>query len=276
MPKIKVGDANIHYHVHGDGEPLMLITGFSGDLYNWKKAIPLLDDHYMVITFDNRGSGHTEAPDAPFTMAQMADDAAGLLDALNIDQVHVLGWSMGGNIAQELTFRHPGKVATLILMSTYIREPDRARFAIDAMIHSVREGASMDTFQTMMQAWCSTESFFRGKVSVCELGEGCDINVLNGFSRQKKALDAFDSRDRLQLISVPVLVVHGEEDIMVPLPYGERLAAGIPNSEFEVIEGAGHFLPPAGYVPLVLDFLAKHPLKEMVGQESAAGIGERN
>ncbi len=261
MPKIKAGDATIHYHVHGEGEPLLLITGFSGDLYNWKKAIPLLDDAYKVITFDNRGSGHTEAPDTPFTVETMADDADALLDALGIERAHVLGWSMGGNVAQELTLRHPEKVGTLVLMSTYQREPDRARFAIDAMIHAVREGASMDTFQTMMQTWCSTESFFHGKLSVCELGEECSINVLNGFSRQKKALDAFDSHGRLQQIQVPTLVIHGDEDIMVPIVFGTKVAAAIPRSEFEVIEGAGHFLPPSGYVPLVLDFLAKHPLE---------------
>lgn len=267
MPRIRVGDAVIHYHVHGRGEPLLLITGFSGDLYNWKKAIPMLDRHYQLITFDNRGSGLTEDPGDAFTMARLADDAAGLLDALGIDRSHVLGWSMGGNVAQELAFRHPRKVATLILMSTYTREPDRSRFAIDAMINAVREGASMNTFQTMMQAWCSTESFFRGKSSACEMGEGCDIKVLNGFSRQKKALDEFESRDRLDLIKMPTLVVHGDEDIMVPLSFGARLAAGIPGAEFEVIEGAGHFLPPSGYVPLVLDFLAKHPLEELIGGE---------
>jgi len=276
MPKIRVGDAVIHYHVQGEGEPLLLITGFSGDLYNWKKAIPLLSPSYKVIIFDNRGSGHTEAPDTEFTMAQMADDAAGLLDALDIDRAHVLGWSMGGNVAQELVFRRPEKVASLILMSTYTYEPNRARFAIDAMIHSVREGASMDTFQTMMQTWCSTEAFFRGKVSVCELGEDCDINVLNGFSRQKRALDAFDSREKLHLITMPTLVVHGEEDIMVPLYFGQKLAAGIAGAEFEVIPGAGHFLPPKGYVPLVMDFLAKHPMEEMVGEERPAGIRERS
>jgi pimeloyl-ACP methyl ester carboxylesterase len=75
----------------------------------------------------------------------------------------------------------------------------------------------------------------------------------------------------LHLIKVPTLVVHGEEDIMVPIEFGRKLAAGIANSEFETIEGAGHFLPPAGYVPLVLDFLAKHPLEEMMGQ----GPGKR-
>ena len=276
MPKIKVGDAVIHYHEQGEGEPLLLITGFYGDLYNWKKALPQLSSSYRVITFDNRGSGHTEAPNAGFTMAQMADDAAGLLEALDIERAHVLGWSMGGNVAQELVLRHPEKVANLVLMSTYAVEPNRSRFAIDAMINSVREGASMETFQTMMQTWCSTESFFRGKASVCELGESCDRSVLNGLARQKAALDAFDSRERLHKIAVPTLVIHGDEDIMLPLCFGGRLAAGIASSEFEIVRGAGHLLPSKGYVPLVLDLLAKHPIDAMAAEARPPGISERN
>jgi 3-oxoadipate enol-lactonase len=271
---LRVGELRTHYHIHGQGEPLLLITGFSGDLYNWKKAIPLLEKSYRVIVFDNRGSGFTEDPGTPFTMETLGDDAAALLDALDIEKAHVMGWSMGGNVAQELALRHPDKVGALVLMSTYMREPDRSRFAIDAMIHAVREGASMDTFQTMMQTWCSTEMFFRGKLSVCELGKGCDINVLDGFFRQKKALDAFDSHDRVHNISAPTLVVHGAEDIMVPLYFGEDLAARIPRSQFEVIAGAGHFLPPPGYVPLALDFLAKHPLSGWSGPCPAAGVSE--
>jgi pimeloyl-ACP methyl ester carboxylesterase len=274
MPTIKVRDARIHYHVYGEGEPLLMIAGLCGDLYNWKKALPHLEKDHKVIVFDNRGSGHTEAPDAPFSMADMGDDAAGLLDALGVARAHVLGWSMGGNVAQEVVLRHPEKVGALVLMSTYMREPDRSRFAIDAMINAVREGACMDTFQTMMQTWCSTEMFFRGKRSVCELGKGCDINVLDGFTRQKRALDAFDSHERVHTIGVPTLVVHGEEDIMVPMHFGEDLASRIAHCQFEVIEGAGHFLPPSGYAPLVLDFLAKHPINEWSEGEAAVHVDQ--
>jgi pimeloyl-ACP methyl ester carboxylesterase len=216
MPTIKVRDVRIHYHVYGEGEPLLMIAGLCGDLYNWKKALPHLEKSHRVIVFDNRGSGHTEAPDAPFSMADMGDDAAGLLDALGVAKAHVLGWSMGGNVAQEVVLRHPEKVGALVLMSTYIKEPDRSRFAIDAMIHSVREGASMETFLMMMQAWCSTDPSFRGKSASWSEQDRSDCHqALEGFARQKKALDAFDSRKLLHMISAPTLVVHGTDDIMV-------------------------------------------------------------
>lgn len=262
MPKVKVRSADIHYHVHGEGEPLLLITGFSGDLYNWKKAIPLLEKRYQVIAFDNRGSGLTEDDGTPFTMDDLADDAAGLLDTLGIEKSHVVGWSMGGNVAQLVAMRHPRRVGGLVLMSTYTKEPDRSRFAIDAMVHSVREGASMETFLQMMNAWCSTEGYYRGKESMCLNSNGCDPRILDGYARQKKALDAFTSKERLRDIRAPTLVIHGIEDIMVPLYFGEEVAASIPGAKFVTIPAAGHFLPPSGYAPAILRFLANHPLKD--------------
>jgi pimeloyl-ACP methyl ester carboxylesterase len=166
MPKIKVGQALIHYHRTGEGEPLLLIAGLGGDLYNWKNAIPHLQGKHRVIAFDNRGAGLTEAPATAFSMETLADDAAGLLDALEIRKAHIIGWSMGGNVAQELTLRHPKRVGTLVLMSTYARAPGRSRFALDTMIRGLREGSSPATAMMMMRAWCSTEAAFADELSV--------------------------------------------------------------------------------------------------------------
>lgn len=79
MPFQKVGDTKVHYHVSGEGEPLLLVAGLFGDLHNWKKTVPLFEKNYQVIVCDNRGSGLTEAPADSFTMRDLADDAAGLL-----------------------------------------------------------------------------------------------------------------------------------------------------------------------------------------------------
>jgi 3-oxoadipate enol-lactonase len=260
MPKIKVGQALIHYHRTGEGEPLLLIQGLGGDLHNWKNALAPLQESYRVIAFDNRGVGLTEAPAAGFTMETMADDAAGLLEALEIPRAHVVGWSMGGNVAQELALRHPERVATLVLMSTYARAPARSRFALDAMIRSLREGASAGTAMMMMRAWCSTEAAFAfetvPRVPMVSKGP----NGVEGFAHQKKALDGFDSRKRLKGLRVPTLVIHGSDDIMVPPDFASELAESIAGARLHWIEDAGHFLPPKGWVEPVLDFLAKHPL----------------
>jgi pimeloyl-ACP methyl ester carboxylesterase len=263
MPKIEIGDAQVHYHVHGEGEPVLLIAGLASDLYTWKKALPVLAQNHKVVVFDNRGSGLTETSSAAFTIATLSDDAAGLLEALAIPKAHVVGWSMGGNVAQEFALRHPDKLGALVLMSTYMKSPDRSRFALDVLIHAVREGASMETFMMMMQAWGSTNPAFEGKhPSWKNEATGNHLLSVEGFARQKRALDGFDTRTRARKISFPTLVVHGTEDIMVPPQFGHDLAAQIPGAELHPVVGAGHFLPAAGWIGPVLDFLAKHPLAD--------------
>lgn len=261
MPKIKVGPALIHYHRSGEGEPVLLIQGLGGDLHNWKNALPPLQEKHRVIAFDNRGVGLTEAPASGFTMETMADDAAGLLEALDIPRAHVVGWSMGGNVAQELALRHPDRVATLVLMSTYARAPARSRFALDTMIRSLREGGSTSTAMMMMRAWCSTEAAFVDetvtRVPVVSKGP----NGVEGFAHQKKALDGFDSRKRLKGLHVPTLVIHGNEDIMVPPNFATELVESIAGARLHWIKEAGHFLPPKGWVEPVLEFLSKHPIR---------------
>ncbi len=260
MPQIKVGQVLIHYHRVGDGDPLLLIPGLGGDLHNWKSAVPHLQGQHRVIAFDNRGAGLTEAPAAAFTMETLADDAAGLLDALEIPRAHILGWSMGGNVAQELTLRHPHRVGALILMSTFARVPSRSRFALDAMIRGLREGASTATAMMMMRAWCSTEAAFADDPVPREPAGSKGPDGVEGFARQKKAMDGFDARRRLKGLHAPTLVVHGTEDIMVPPAFATELAGGIHGAKLHWIERAGHFLPAKGWTKPVLDFLAGHPL----------------
>jgi len=258
---IGIGDTQVHYHVHGTGEPVLLIAGLASDLYTWKKALPELAKHHQVIVFDNRGSGLTETTADEFTIATLGDDAAGLLEVLGIRKAHVVGWSMGGNVAQEFALRHPEKVGALVLMSTYMKSPARSRFALDVLIHAVREGASMETFMMMMQAWGSTNSAFEGKAPSWKNEAGADhLLSIEGFARQKLALDGFDTRTRARQISFPTLVVHGTEDIMVPPQFGQDLAGQILGAELHWVPGAGHFLPAAKWIDPVLNFLAKHPL----------------
>lgn len=261
MPKIAIGDVQVHYHVYGEGEPVLLIAGLASDLYTWKKALPQLEKRHKVIVFDNRGSGLTESSAATFTISTLSDDAAALLRALDIKKTHVVGWSMGGNVAQELALRHPKMVGTLVLMSTYMKIPERSRFALDVLIHSVREGASMETFMMMMQAWCSTQAAFEGRRASWNKGATGDHLVsIEGFARQKTALDGFDTRSRARDITFPTLVIHGTEDIMVPPQFGQELASQISGSALLRVAGAGHFLPASGWTGPVLEFLAKHPL----------------
>ena len=108
----------LYYEIHGEGEPLLLIMGLGGDATGWMLQIPALSKHFKVVAFDNRDVGRSSLAKGSYSIADMAEDTAGLMDALGIKKAHILGGSMGGAIAQELVLRHPDKVRKLILACT--------------------------------------------------------------------------------------------------------------------------------------------------------------
>ena len=106
---VQVGDIKMGYRIYGDGDPLVMIMGYGSTMKLWEPGlIRALSSCFKLIVFDNRGMGNTEAGQRPFTIEQFADDTAGLMDALGIGQAHLLGWSMGAMIAEEVVLRHPG------------------------------------------------------------------------------------------------------------------------------------------------------------------------
>jgi pimeloyl-ACP methyl ester carboxylesterase len=263
MPKADIGDVRINYEVHGEGEPVVLITGLGGEVAFWKRYIPFLSRAHQLVVLDNRGAGETEYPSTLFTVGNMAEDVAGLMRFLGYDRYHVLGWSMGGNVAQRLAIDHPERVGALVLMSTYARRPERSAFAIDTMIRTVDEGASFDTLMELMQSWCLPEDYFRKLALERPAQRRCNGNgkrAAEGFRAQKLALDLFDSHGHLGAIASPTLIVHGTEDIMVAPHFALELHESIKGSELEWVPGAGHIIPADRCCHRVLGFLGRHPL----------------
>jgi len=119
MPHLWTNGVNLYYEEHGSGEPLILIMGFTVSSIGWRWNLPAFAQEFRTIVFDNRGVGQSDKPDEPYSMAMFADDTAGVLDGLGIDQAHVFGISMGGMIAQEFTLRNPQRVKTLTLGCTH-------------------------------------------------------------------------------------------------------------------------------------------------------------
>ncbi|HMO55034.1 MAG TPA: alpha/beta hydrolase, partial [Tepidiformaceae bacterium] len=118
MPYVPTRDIITYYEEAGSGDPLVLIMGLGGDLQGWALTAPALAKHFRGITYDNRGAGRTSAPDKPYSIEGMADDLAALLDELKISKAHIVGYSMGGMIAQEFALKYPGKVDRLVLLAS--------------------------------------------------------------------------------------------------------------------------------------------------------------
>jgi 3-oxoadipate enol-lactonase len=243
IPQVMVGDLNMYYEVHGKGKPLLLISGLGSDLNGWALQIPEFAKKYRVIAFDNRGSGRTDAPDMPYSIRMMAEDTVGLMDALSIEKAHVLGVSMGGYIAQELAIRYPGRVESLILVTTSVGPYLLKISVLQAWARqALRDMRPMTFFQIMLPFMFNDSSFESPGVLEMAVATiaGHSSTPPHILARQMTACVEHDARDRIGQITAPTLVLAGKEDPFVPFSLFEELAASIPNARFRVLDGGGH------------------------------------
>jgi pimeloyl-ACP methyl ester carboxylesterase len=265
MPTARVGDQELYYEEHGSGDPLLLIMGLAADSTAWFFQLPDFSAHYRTIVFDNRGVGRSTRPPGPYTIGQMADDAAGLLAALGIARAHVLGVSMGGMIAQELALRHPDRVRTLGLHCTAAGVDAYGGFLIDTLVAVKARGDREENVRAVMpwilcrKTMVERPEFIRFWIERA-LAYPYPIG-LEGLSRQADAIRGHDTAARLGEIRVPTLITTGTEDILVPPVSSRDLHARIPGSELATIEDAGHlhFIEQASlFNGTCLEFLQKH------------------
>jgi len=264
MPKIYVNGIDLFYDVQGTGEALILIAGFDCDSEYWSAVMPALVNKYQVIRFDNRGAGQTSAPDSPYSIKQMADDTAALLNYLGITTVHVAGHSMGGQIAQELALSHRDKVKSLILLSSWAKGNAKFNSLIE-MFGDLPKNLDEKVYQKLLLPWMYTDKIYSTTGAIEKI-----INYIENYPHlptpqalyhQSRAIIHHHTSDRIAQIFCPTLVVVAKEDIVTPVIFSEQLADGLPNSELVVFERGGHgFLVefPDDVVKVMLNFLAKH------------------
>ena len=264
MSIAKIGSLDIFYEEHGAGEPLLLIMGLAADSTAWMFQVPEFAEKYRTIVFDNRGVGRSSKPAGPYTIHEMADDAAHLLDVLRVQRAHVVGVSMGGMIAQELALRHPDRVRTLQLHCTTPAVDVYGRFLIDTLI-AVKARGDREEYTRAVMPWIlcrktlERPDFIRFWIDRA-LTYPYPI-TLEGLSRQAQAIAGHDTMSRLGEIRVPTLITTGTEDILVPPSSSRDLHARIPGSSLHAIEDAGHlhFIEQAEkFNAICLEFLTKH------------------
>ncbi|OGN93027.1 MAG: hypothetical protein A2Z75_07955 [Chloroflexi bacterium RBG_13_50_10] len=247
MPKANVGDINIYYEVHGDGETLALVMGLGGGLPWVFRQIQALSQQYQVLAFDNRGTGGSDAPDIPYTMEMMAGDLAGLLEAVGVKNAHIFGISMGGMIAQHFALLYPQKVKSLILGATTCggtrrimpdMEAIKVLFDMEGMQKLPPEERAKQTLPFVF-----SRAFLHNNQDVIEqllekmVGH---ISPQHGYMRQVEAVVGHDTYERLPEIKVPTLVIAGDADKLVPVENSRLIASRIPNAELVILEKMGH------------------------------------
>ncbi|MDQ3738398.1 MAG: alpha/beta hydrolase [Actinomycetota bacterium] len=245
MPYVTAGDGTrIRYEVTGraSGPPVLLIQGLGADLYGWQLQRLALATRYRTIAFDNRGAGHSDKPRGPYALHQMADDAVRVLDAVGVEQAHVVGASMGGAIAQIVGVMHPDRVRSLTLACTACTNHQwRRDLLADWSRFAMTEGMGRMTREA--SRWViGPRSFRRLSPALGWLGPLGFGNPPHAFAAQVDAILAADDglADELANITVPTLVIVGNQDILTPRGDSEELAERIPTAELVVISGAAH------------------------------------
>ena len=236
MPTASVNGIEINYKLEGDGpETIVLINGLADDLETWVLQMDdLLGAGYRVLRFDNRGVGQTSAPPGPYTSRMMADDAKALVDAIGISGFHLLGTSMGGMIAQEYAINHGSDLKSATFSSTYAA-PGPFCSRMFSMWQDMAPVNGVPFIMRDVTLWAFTVPFFEAREDELKGFEaemaGLPMSV-DAYLAQLSVIQTHDTTDRLATIQgFPVLVMAGEEDILIPVRLSKRLQEGIPGAE---------------------------------------------
>lgn len=265
MPRIKTNNVELYCEIHGEGKPLVLISGLGYSSWQWHKLVPFLAEHFQVITFDNRGVGQSDKPAGPYTAQMLAADTVGLLEALNIVTATIMGHSMGGFIAQAIALDFPKRVDRLILCSTNFGGPRHVPVTPEAM--KVLTDVSSDPLTRFQNGLAVSTAPGWAEANPAIIREWVEWRVANpieptayqaqlavGLSLLPAAA-AFESQ--LHKINVPTLIMFGAHDKVVPPENAALLAEKIRLSKVVIFPDAGHFFPieiPETAARAVIDF----------------------
>ncbi|UBF26688.1 alpha/beta hydrolase [Kovacikia minuta CCNUW1] len=250
MPQITVGNLDINYQIQGSGDPLLMIIGLSFSLLDWGTTLPeLLSKHYKVILFDNRDAGETSRSTQPYTIAQMAEDAANLLDALGEPRASVFGVSMGGMIAQHFALNHANKLDKLILGCTAAGGTcsefgDVSGLLTGNLLDLLFTPGFISSHQPKLTEFIQTTAPFHSQ------GEA--------LKRQFDAMRSHDTCNLLSNITAPTLVITGDRDPVILPQNSDFLARKIPGAQQVTITDASHgfcFSHPDATATAIIDFL---------------------
>lgn len=263
MPTIQVGSQRIYYDEYGTGHPLLLIPGFSNSRLTWWKQIDPLSKEYRVISMDNRDAGDSGLGTGPYTISDMADDAAGLIRSLHLNTTYVVGWSMGGFISLELTLRHPGLVKKLILVSTSAGGAAHvpATPEILNLLKPITNEGIEESIRRIFPSLTAPGYMQSHPEDLFQLVRNAKAKPirLESYQRQLGAVMTWEGvSPRLNQIAVPTLILHGDVDPLIPYGNGQHLSSHIQDAKFLTYTRVGHLPPieaPGQFNQDVMDFL---------------------
>ena len=244
MDHARINGVEMAYDLRGAGQPLVMIHGAQGDQTMFSSFAPGFARDYQVLTFDQRGSGLSEKPHSDYSIAQLADDTAALMDHVGFATADIIGVSMGGMIALEFALRHPQRVRKLVLGCTTPGGPQAIRIGGDAFTaaYSSKPMSSEERGRALAEA-----AFTKGYIehhpelipAMIEARRQRPLDPVALEGRLKAAM-RHDVYDRLGQITCPTLVITGKDDALISWENSRLLAERIPNAKLVLLEPAGH------------------------------------
>lgn len=243
MPSVQANGINVFYREAGEGEPVLLIQGLEVDHRGWAAQVPALKPYFRCISFDNRDIGQTDFVPAGYTIRDMAGDAVGVLDALGIERAHVVGFSMGGSIAQRVAIEHPERVNKLALLSTLATGDGHFRALNEGRSHQ-RAALDLETYTRASFPLVYTARDYAVPGQVEDIIQRVIANPTpqpnEAFARQIQALTSYDGEGDLGRITAPTLILCGDEDVLTPPRFSRILNERIKDSKLVLVHEAGH------------------------------------
>jgi 3-oxoadipate enol-lactonase len=260
--QLSVNGIRVNYTIEGpEGAPMITMSNsLASNLSMWEPQIPVLTPRYRVLRYDTRGHGGTDAPSGPYSLEDLTEDLRALLQALDIRRTHFIGLSMGGMIAQIMALQYPQMLQSIVLCDTMSRVPTEAKSLWEERIHTA-ETRGMETLVEPTVARWFTEPFRqRGSPVLDQVRTMIRTTPPRGYAGCCHAIAALNLTDRLKEVTLPTLIIVGEDDPGTPVSASRTIQEQIKGSELVILQSAAHLSnleQPAAFNQALTSFLEK-------------------
>ncbi|HBM17260.1 MAG TPA: hypothetical protein DD381_13100 [Lentisphaeria bacterium] len=252
----------LYYEIHGEGDPLLLISGLNADHFFWIPVANILKKYFKVIICDNRGVGESQFFETPCTINLMANDVLELLNHLDIKHTHVIGHSLGGCIAQQIAISNPEYIDKLVLCSSESKISPLREYYIRTSMELMKSNSPRELIVKNALSWLFTGDFLQDNTKLQNLITLSLAKPLEesrrSFFYQSDALFKNNTANKLGEIHSPTLIINGEDDILIPLKDALFLKQHIAYSILTIVPKMAHMLPlenPELFCKYIYNFL---------------------